>query len=248
VQEVAFEELVLIVNGLDLDVEPDLLPPLPPGHVGAERGSEVGGAGVEGGRGFVQGGDGALESGEDRRGVDDDGRVGCLCVSLGLDGVEVGLQADGVIGRVERDDRRLDEAGGEEGPDLGDGEVVVPARVAEGVHPREAVVVGVVVVDGVVGPVGEAEVDARHAGEVLEGGEVAAAAHGGDVAVPHVAHRLARDGLVGRLHERGGFVQGFVEERTGGRLEVRAARADVDVQVGDGALGEPGKVLFHPFG
>lgn len=250
-QELALEELVLVIDGLDLHVELHFLPPLPPGNVGAQRGGEVGGVGVEGRRGVVQGGDGVFE-GLEGRGVD--GRVGVgvgvrgFGLGFGLDAVEVGLQAGGVVGRVERDDGRLDEPGGEQGPDFGDGDVVVPARVAEAVHPREAVVVGVVLVNGVVGSVGETEVDARHAGEVLEGGEVAAAAHGGDVAVPDVAHRLPFDGLVGRLHERGGFVQGLVEERAGGGLEVRAAGADVDVQVGDGALGEPGEILFDPLG
>ncbi len=114
--------------------------------------------------------------------------------------------------------------------------MVVPFRITEVIHPGEAVVVGVVMVNSAVGGRAKAQVDAGDAGKVLEGGEVGAGAHGADVAIPEITDGLAFDGLVGRLNKGGGFVEGFVEKWRGGGGELWAAGADVDIEVGDCGL------------
>lgn len=110
--------------------------------------------------------------------------------------MQVGGETRCVICCIEREDRRLDEIRSHQCPDLGDCDMIAPVLIAEGFHPVEGVVVAVVVIHGALGITMEAHVDAGDAGEVLKGGEIAAGAHGFDVAVPEIADCLSRESLV----------------------------------------------------
>lgn len=150
-------------------------------------------------------------------------------VELGLDLLDVRVHGVGVVDGAERDEREVGELARDEAHELGHGAVVAEAGVAVVLHPVEAVVVTMIVVDGVA--LGLAEFDAKRgdAGKVLEGGEVAAAAHGLDSAVPRVVDGLAADGLVGGRDGTGGFVDDPVEEGRGRGFKVGSVGSDVDV-------------------
>ena len=94
----------------------------------------------------------------------------------------------------------------------------------------------------------EPDVETRHAGVRLKGGEVAAGAEGADCSVPCVEYGLAGEGGVGGRDLGGHFVEERVQERGRGGGEERAADADVDVEICEGCAGEPREVVFDPLG
>jgi hypothetical protein len=198
IQELALQQFRLRIGLADIIKETNTLPPFPPGDIVCFEFLHEGAADdVVGFCGDAEAGESSVEAGEEGAIIRS---VEVALADFVLDRVDVLVQRGRVVVGTELDDGRLDEVCGDEAPDLGDGGVVVEARVTVLFHPVEGVVVGVVVVDGRVFAVAETHVDRRYAGEVLEGCEVRAGAHGRDVAVPEVSDCLVGDGSVRRLH------------------------------------------------
>lgn len=142
----------------------------------------------------------------------------------------------GGVGERQGQEERLCAAEDEEAVDLCDGFVARKVGVAEAVHPREGVVVRVVVVHGIGRRAVEAEVRRRDAEVLEEHGKVAAGAEGADV--------IERD-VRERLH---GVVEDALERRRRSRAELRATHGHVEIVVQGDVVLEEGRIVLAALG
>ena len=179
---------------------------------------------------------------------------------------DIAVQCIGVAACAERDDWDVCQVGCDQTEDLGNGLMVDEAWIAVFFHPGKAVVVAVVMIDGVLGVGVEADVEGGDSGEILEGCKVTPAPHGADCTAPYIQDTLSTCRLVGGLNGCSSCVDYVVENRGSRGLEVSSAGTNIDILVWRLAqfmttglqrntynicnigLVQPWKILLDPFG
>lgn len=144
---------------------------------------------------------------------------------------DTAVQCIGVAACAERNDWDVYQMGCDQTEDLGNGLMVDEAWIAVFFHPGKAIVVAMVMIDGVLGVGVEADVEGGDSGEILKGCKVTPASHGADCTAPYIQDTLPRCRLVGGLNGSSGCVNDIVKHWGSRGLEVSPAGTNIDILV-----------------